>query len=557
MEQKKTITDCCVYHDIYCIISRKRFPHDIVVARYKEERRREMDEQSFGHFEGGRGRGRYPGPPDALSYYEGARGHGRPYDDYNWFPDRPPGPPFGERWGREGDWDRGSEPPFYGPPGRYPYWDNRPRGFSDEEERIRRMYEYERHSFYHPAAGISRQEEQHRMMFEYERLGIPYEEARRRMMMQDDRRMRLSDMVRSGMPMDEARQRIMAEENRVLLLQEYERQGLSAREARHRIIVEEERQKLLDEYERRGITAMEARKRIAAGDIRLHFTREFERRGMTLEEARMQVLREEEQQQRYLELYYGDVQPRKTYRRQEPPLSEAALLKRHLQQGLKLEDAKNKVIACLRAEGIPTHEAILRVEKIEVTPDMLQQEENKKSLDDRERGGGYREGPKHIVPAEDEDKIQAKIRKFAEDDLDSISVDEAKERLLQEYMRRGVPREEARQSLISELIRQGVSPEEARRRFRDPPKAYQSGNHSPSPDSSHKTERRDRSRRSHSRSSSGSSSPSRVRDYTRRSKSFGTEEREKVRKLSRESQASERSKGEKHHGSRETYSGIL
>lgn len=52
-------------------------------------------------------------------------------------------------------------------------------------------------------------------------------------------------------------------------------------------------------------------------------------------------------------------------------------------------------------------------------------------------------------------------------DYDNITPEEAKERLLREYEKRGVPREEARKTLIEELIRSGVSPEEAQRRFSD------------------------------------------------------------------------------------------
>lgn len=99
-------------------------------------------------------------------------------------------------------------------------------------------------------------------------------------------------------------------------------------------------------------------------------------------------------------------------------------------------------------------------------------------------------------------------------DYDNITPEEAKERLLREYEKRGVPREEARKTLIEELIRSGVSPEEAQRRFSDsksPAGGFQKGR-----DPKREREQRKRSytgyNHTHPHTSSGSSDGSSSED---------------------------------------------
>lgn len=553
----------------------RRVSHDVALARYKEDKRlKEMKEKR-----------EELGYPSFDSYYERDDRMG---PGPGWGPPAPrgyppPPPPHPDRRFR----DLRDDPRFrdYPDPRFADLPDDRMGTVMSQEERHRLMYEYERHNFYYADGGLPPAEQRRRMFLEYERLEIPYEVAWRRVMIQEDRLYRMSQYLRDGLDIDDARRRVLAEDNRRQLMLAYERQGLSATEAKWRVIMEEERAKLFDDYERRGIPPLEARERIMAGKDRMGLIHEYERRGMPPEEARYRAMEEENRIKRDEErLRRGviDDESESAVDKMLTGIAEQRLMENYIQQGLTKDDAKNRLIADLRRQGIPTQEAIQRVERIVVKPDLTVEEERtqqsfsperdrdrarsressrprdrnradprenlgprgremgdsrerlgsvgRERADSRERFGprgreraDFRErfGPRGQERADSRERLASRDGDHSRDggrcgppddrdqppksggDIDSLSAEEAKERLLQEYMKLGVPREEARKGLINELIRQGVAPDEARRRLCDPPKAYRAqeeGRHKPG------------SRRSKSPSSSRSRSRSRSRE---------------------------------------------
>lgn len=351
---------------------RRHLPHDVVVARYKEDKRRkELIELGLD-----------PGPdPDRERYQD--RGQRDRFPDRNrpGWEDREPNWRFGQERGggwddrRERDFGRGREERFMDR--RFPPMDRDPWGppsFPDrgppppppgppppmsDEERYRRMYEYERQLLFFPEVGVSPDEARARMFYQYERLGIPYNTACDRVILQENRRVRVMEMVRDGLDVDDACNRVLAAENRRQLIRQYEKLGLTPREAKYRVIVEEERRKLFEEYERRGLSPTQARQRIISGEDRMHLIREFERHGMPPDVAQERATAEEERLRRFeesLQRGQGERGLTSMQDNQLDDLLEQRMLENYMEQGLGRQDAENKVIARLRQQGVPTQE---------------------------------------------------------------------------------------------------------------------------------------------------------------------------------------------------------
>ncbi|KAL8618018.1 hypothetical protein ACOMHN_021738 [Nucella lapillus] len=424
---------------------RRHLPHNTVMALYKEGRTRMKGPEGPW------------GPYGGRDDWRGPRGPRGP----------PPGPDIPPPWaGSHMDpyynMPRQSEP-YPAPP---PPFMNFPAPYVSEETRLNRMYDYEAYLFDHPMLLVSPEEAHTRMFAEYERLGIPYDIACDRVLVQENRLAKIGEYMREGLTLKEAQARVRRIEHRKQLIKEYEQQGLDPREARWRALAEEERNKLNEKYESQGFTPLEARAKIMVGEDRIHLVQEFERHGMTPEEAMNRAVAEEDRLKN-LEASFGPSSSEQNL----DEVSDRRMLMMYIEQGDTKEQAENKAIAILRRQGVSTQEAILRVQKIDIkfpekqSKDMphRSQDEGRKNLDqerkvwDQERKGRDQKR-KGCDP-------ERKSHSDSAENLDNISPEEAKERLFQEYEKRGISRENARLALIQELIRSGVPEEDAKRRF--------------------------------------------------------------------------------------------
>ncbi|KAL8579047.1 hypothetical protein ACOMHN_035986 [Nucella lapillus] len=389
----------------------RNLPHEVVLARYKEKRGALLNpgQESPQGYQDLRGPGREGRAPSELRDQDYRSGD--PPKDQDLRPPWPQGP-SGDRDSGDTDWrtgrdarfdpdrdfrsgppafDRGREfrpgPRDFGPGRNFlandPYFNlllraeryprprrdlPPPRPHISKEEQQRRMHEYERHNFYYPERGIPPEETRRRMLKEYEHLGIPYDVACQRVLLQEKRLMKLRDYLREGVPLEEAQKRVLAMESRMQLMREYERQGLSPQEAKWRVIVEEERNKLFEDFERQGFTPLEARVRIIEGHSRTRLINEFERHGMPPHEAHKRALAEEDRLKIFQESAKKGQSERDGGSRTEDMLdyiAEKQMFENYVEQGIEKEEAENKVILVLRRQGVPMQEAIMRVQKIQ------------------------------------------------------------------------------------------------------------------------------------------------------------------------------------------------
>ena len=318
------------------------------------------------------------------------------------------------------------------------------------EERYRKVLCFENRLFHYPNFNVSPHFTRKYILGEYERLGLPYDIARERLLFQEFRLGQLYRFIQSGMSLVMSQGKVLTLEHRRRRLGENIRHCLDHDKACIRVIVEEERTKLFDNYSQRGFSPLQARVRIIAGHDRMHLIREYERHGMSSVCARNAALAEEECLKSCDNSGLFEIEQYTASSCREAGLNrylDRCIFQGFLDCGHSREDAENKSIALLRVHGVSTRQAITRVQAVSIDMSV-------ERLDTHRAAQSARTVAKTACAADDTN-------------VDSISEEDAKERLLQEYVKVGMTREQARQSLIKELMDTGVSEEEACRRFSD------------------------------------------------------------------------------------------